>query len=266
LLRLAAIRLRGRVRSNRRVKTSRRAARPRTASTADCTACLRATDCWPSLPAATTQAQAQRLPTLLPGAPLWRQGDAFGGLFIVTQGCLKLVERAPDGTETVAGFRFPGDLLGLEALADGLHADEAVALEPLGVCRIDWDRTAEADRYAALDRELLVRQACETRRLRAQRRSLHRGAVAALSDCLAEIRDALGIAPQQSLRLPMSGADLASFLGVADATISRALRQLEQRGVLERRGRELYWTNVTAIQRGRRTPRVGSASSGFSGQ
>jgi CRP/FNR family transcriptional regulator len=233
---------------------------------ADCSLCLRTSDCWPSTPAAITQARAQRLPTLARGEVLWRQGDGFRGLFIVTQGSLKLVERALDGIDTVAGFRFRGDLLGLDALADGQHADEAVALEPLGVCRIDWDRAAEADRYAALDRAFLARQASETRRLRAQRRSLHRGAVAALSDCLAEIRAALGVEPDGSLRLPMSGADLASFLGIAAATVSRALRQLEQRGVLERRGRELYWRAVAPGQRGRRTPRVGSASSGFSGQ
>jgi CRP/FNR family transcriptional regulator, anaerobic regulatory protein len=181
------------------------------------------------------------LPTLAARDTLWRQGDAFRGVFIVTQGSLKLVERAVDGMDTVAGFRFPGDLLGLDAVDTGLHADEAIALEPLAVCRIDWDRSAEADRYAALDREFLVRQAGEARRLRAQRRSLHRGAIAALSDCLAEIRDALGVDPQDGLRLPMSGADLANFLGLAEETVSRSLRQLEQRGTLERRGRELYW-------------------------
>jgi CRP/FNR family transcriptional regulator len=241
-------------------------ARPRATINADCASCLRALGCWPATPATTTRPQAVRLPTLAAGEALWQQSDAFRGVFIVTHGCLKLVERTADGSDTVAGFRFPGDLLGLDAIGDGLHADEAIALEPLGVCRIDWERSAEADSYAALDREFLVRQAGETRRLRAQRHSLHRGAVAALSDCLAEIRDALGVDSRSCLRLPMSGADLASFLGIAAATVSRALRQLEQRGVLERRGRELYWRAVAPGQRGRRTPRVGSASSGFSGQ
>jgi CRP/FNR family transcriptional regulator len=218
------------------------------------------------MPAALTHARAQRLPSLARGEALWRQGDVFRGLFIVTQGCLKLVERAADGTDTVAGFRFPGDLVGLDAVGDGVHADEAIALEPLAVCRIDWDRSAESDSYAVLDRALLARQASEARRLRTQRRSLHRGAVAALSDCLAEIRAGVDADPNASLRLPMSGADLASFLGIAAETVSRALRELEQRGSLQRRGRELHWCGVAADQRGRRTPRVASASSGFSGQ
>lgn len=240
--------------------------RGRATLAADCSLCLRTTDCWPSTPAAITQARAQRLPTLARGDVLWRQSDGFRGLFIVTQGSLKLVERAAEGIDTVAGFRFPGDLLGLDALVDGQHSDEAVALEPLAVCRIDWDRTAEGDRYAALDRELLLRQVDEARRLRRQRRSLHRGAVAALEDCLAEIHKAMGVAAGVPLRLPMSGADLASFLGIANETVSRALRQLELRGALVRRGRELHWDDGTSAQRGRRTPRVGSASSGFSGQ
>lgn len=194
--------------------------RSRATLAADCSVCLRTTDCWPSIPAAITQARAQRLPTLARGDVLWRQSEGFRGLFIVTQGSLKLVERAAEGIDTVAGFRFPGDLLGLDALADGQHPDEAVALEPVAVCRIDWDRAAEADRYAALERELLLRQVNEARRLRRQRRSLHRG------------------------------ADLASFLGIANETVSRAL----------------HWQDAVSAQRGRRTPRVGSASSGFSGQ
>lgn len=240
--------------------------RSRATLAADCSLCLRTTDCWPSIPAAITQARAQRLPTLARGEVLWRQSDGFRGLFIVTQGSLKLVERAVDGIDTVAGFRFPGDLLGLDALADGQHSDEAVALEPVTVCRIDWDRAAEADRYAALERELLLRQVDEARRLRRQRRSLHGGAVAALEDCLAEIRQALAVDADTPLRLPMSGADLASFLGIATETVSRALHQLERRGALVRHGRELRWRDGTSAQRGRRTPRVGSASSGFSGQ
>jgi CRP/FNR family transcriptional regulator len=216
-------------------------ARVRAMVVVDCASCLRSLGCWPAAAATAAQPQAVRLPTLAAGAALWRQGDAFRGVFVVTQGCLKLVERATDGIDTVAGFRFPGDMLGLDAVGDGLHADDAIALQPLTVCRIDWDRSAEADRYAALDREFLARQASEARRLRAQRRSLHRGAVAALSDCLAEIRAALAVEPDASLRLPMSGADLASFLGLAEETVSRSLRQLEERGTLERRGRELYW-------------------------
>ena len=228
--------------------------RSRATPTADCSLCLRTTDCWPSIPAAVTQVRAQRLPTLARGGSLWRQGENFRGLFVITQGCLKLVERAPDGIDTVAGFRFPGDLLGMDALGEARHADEAIALEPLGVCRLDWERTAEADRFAALDRELLLRQAEETRRLRRQRHSLHRGAVAALQDCLDDIRSALGVGAAMPLRLPMSGADLASFLGLAAETVSRALRELEQRGAIERRGRELHWHGPPPTQRGRRTP------------
>jgi CRP/FNR family transcriptional regulator len=207
-------------------------ARVRATVVVDCFSCFRALTCWPATAAATAHPQAVRLPTLAASAALWRQGDAFGGVFVVAQGCLKLVEGATDGIDTVAGFRFPGDVLGLDAVGDGLHADDAIALQPLTVCRIDWDRSAEADRYAALDREFLARQASEARRLRAQRRSLHRGAVAALSDCLTEIRAALGVEPDASRRLPMSGADLASFLGIAAATVSRALRELELRGCL----------------------------------
>ncbi len=243
-------------------------ARGRAIAVSDCARCLRTLDCWPLTPAARTGVTVTRLGGIGPGDALWRQGDPFRGLHVVTQGSLKLVEKSRDGTEHIAGFRFFGDLVGLGALADGVHEEDAIALEPLAVCRLQWDRAAEADCYSALDRELLARQALELRELRAQRRLAARSAVEAVAGCLQAItatirrHDADAADTHSAVRLPMSGAELANYLGLAEETLSRALRTLEQQGRLERAGRELRWLD----QDGRRVPRVGSASSGFSGQ
>lgn len=238
-------------------------ARGRVASPTDCARCLRTLDCWPLTPAARTRVAATREPQRAAGQALWRQGERLRGLFVITRGSVKLVEQSADGTESIAGFRFAGDLVGLDALADGYHTDEAVALEEVAACRLHWDRNAESDAFSALDRELLSRQALEARRLRAQRRLARRSAVAAVADCLAQLSRSLVPDSCGGVRLPMSGAELANYLGLADATLSRALAALERDGRIERDGRRLRWRQEP---RGRRAPRTGSASSGFSGQ
>ena len=222
--------------------------RGRAVAVVDCAQCLRTHDCWPLTPAARTGVSVTRVAELAPGDSLWQQGDPFRGLHIVTRGSVKLVEKSPDGTERIAGFRFAGDLIGLGALADGVHEDDAVALETLSVCRLLWDRNAESDSFSALDRELLARQAQELRLLRAQRQLAASSAVEAVSGCLTHItamirRGAAEAArePQAPVRLPMSGAELANYLGLAEETLSRALRTLEQRGQLWREGRALRW-------------------------
>ncbi len=221
---------------------------------ADCAQCLRTAQCWPLTSAARLGVQVQRCPPVAAGQSLWQQGDAFRGLFVVTAGSFKLRERGVDGGESITTFRFCGDLLGLDAIADGIHVDEAVALERATVCRLQWNPVAESDGFSALDRELLARQAFDARAQRAQRQLARGSAIEAVAGMIASVwraRRGAGATSTTEVvpafeRLPMSGADLASCLGLAEETVSRALRSLEADGRLERRGRQFRWLSVAS--------------------
>ena len=220
------------------------------AAVAECSQCARSGDCWPLTPAARLAVQVLRCPPVQAAQSLWQQGEAFRGLFIVTAGSFKLRERSLDGSECITAFRFPGQLLGLDAIADGVHVDEAIALERSTVCRLQWNPAAETDSFSALDRELLARQAFDARAQRAQRQLARGSAVEAVAHTIAGVWRAVqtgtvGAAPQFA-RLPMSGADLASCLGLAEETVSRALRSLEAEGRLERRGRQFRWLSAAS--------------------
>ena len=218
---------------------------------ADCAQCLRTTDCWPLTAAARLGVQVQRWAPLAAGQSLWQQGDAFRGLFIVTGGSFKLRERCIDGSESITTFRFAGELLGLDAIADGVHVDEAIALERATVCRLQWNPVAESDVFSALDRELLARQAFDARAQRTLRQLARGSAIEAVAGMMAAVWrarrgtdddcSAATAAKPPFERMPMSGADLASCLGLAEETVSRALRSLEADGRLERRGRQFRW-------------------------
>src|SRR5690349_6537477 len=68
--------------------------------------------------------------------PLFHEGEPLHHFHVVRAGSLKSSRSLRDGREHVSGFAFPGDMLGLDALASGRHMTTAVALEDAEVCAI----------------------------------------------------------------------------------------------------------------------------------
>jgi CRP-like cAMP-binding protein len=73
------------------------------------------------------------------GHPLYGESDKAIGVFTLRKGLVKLVRVTADGRERVVRVLFPGDVVGLEALATGHFDSQAVALSEVSVCRIPLD-------------------------------------------------------------------------------------------------------------------------------
>jgi CRP-like cAMP-binding protein len=73
------------------------------------------------------------------GHPLYGESDKAIGVFTLRKGLVKLVRVTADGRERVGRVLFPGDVVGLEALATGHFDNQAVALSEVSVCRIPLD-------------------------------------------------------------------------------------------------------------------------------
>jgi len=73
------------------------------------------------------------------GNSLYGESDKAIGVFTLRKGLVKLVRVTADGRERVVRVLFPGDVVGLEALATGHFDSQAVALSEVSVCRIPLD-------------------------------------------------------------------------------------------------------------------------------
>jgi CRP-like cAMP-binding protein len=70
---------------------------------------------------------------------LYDESDKAIGVFTLRKGMVKLVRVTTDGRERVVRVLFPGDVVGLEALATGRYDSQAVALSEVSLCRIPLD-------------------------------------------------------------------------------------------------------------------------------
>ena len=70
---------------------------------------------------------------------LYGESDKAIGVFTLRKGLVKLVRVTADGRERVVRVLFPGDVVGLEALATGHYDSQAVALSEVSLCRIPLD-------------------------------------------------------------------------------------------------------------------------------
>ena len=188
----------------------------------------------PSLADATTGALTLSMRRVLADRLLVSEGQPFENLHVVAAGSFKCVQTDVEGYEQVLGFAIHGDVLGLDALGHASHHSGAVALEDASVvvvpihelqsqCR-DMPALATFLEHAA---GVEIQRRADTQYLMSATSSVVRVARFLLN--LAQRQSAMGYS-QRRLRLVMTRRDIASHLGIAHETVSRALGTLSQQG------------------------------------
>ena len=182
---------------------------------------------------------------------LIHEGQPFENLYCVGAGSFKSVQTDAEGYEQVLGFAIHGDALGLDGLCETRHASGAVALEDASVAVLPFRELVVASRdVPALERllhhaagaELLHRS--DTQYLMSAASSEVR--VARFLLHFARRQNALGLSDRR-LRLRMTRRDIASCLGVAHETVSRALTALAQSGCITVSHRDIEIVDAAAL-------------------
>lgn len=216
---------------------------PSARSSADCRQCAMEARCWPEVDCDDDPLPAVRESAVRSGEFLWRPGDPFTGAVIVHSGCIMVYRVSPAGEEEVLQFALPGDLIGLEAISSGRHALHARALDEALCCRIPCSSAGNFADPPGLSRRLLLRASNIISR--GQSRPRHEDPAGSVLAFLLDIGMRLGreegVDGERCLqiRLPMSRLDIGRYLGFAEETVCRAMRRLEEQGLVEVRGRQV---------------------------
>lgn len=219
---------------------------------------LHATHCWDCtlnpvcLPQSVEETELDQLDDIIErtlplprNALLFQEGMPFGAVYAVRSGALKTVILTPEGEEQITGFYLPGEIVGLDSIGNpyDCYSSTAVALEPTAVCTIPFVALESlACRSPGLRQHLFQRMSAEIRndhqimQLIAKRPAEARVASLLLSLSRRNIRRHLS---GSQLHLPMSRADMGSFLGLALETVSRVLSEFQKRGLLAVQGKEI---------------------------
>lgn len=195
--------------------------------------------------------QAPDLERLLQSLPLHRRkvrarqylfgaGQQRHALYLIHAGFFKTCVVSEDGREKITGFQMRGDLLGLDALDMSTYACDAIALDTGEVWELPYaylrDRVPEfqgmvtALLASAIRRDWKWMLVFGT--LSAQKR-----VIAFLLDLSARLA-ALGFSAREMM-LRMTRAELGNFLALTLETVTRALSDLQARGLIDVERREI---------------------------
>lgn len=174
------------------------------------------------------------------GAEIYREGDEADAVFNIISGVVKAYTQGPGNDRLVVAFLFSEDVFGLAQ--EGCYLNSTKAVTPVTAYRIPIAALrSQLSTDATLEFNVITKLCYELRR--AQRHAFvltSRHTVAKLAlflQKLAQMELARGERVNE-IYLPMSRSDIAGYVGVSLAAISRAFRTLTTQGVLQVRNRQ----------------------------
>jgi CRP-like cAMP-binding protein len=186
------------------------------------------------------------------GTTVMSEGDTSDWVLVLTEGRVKVSSHTSSGTEVVLAVRGPGALLGEMSAIDGSPRSATVtALEPIaGIAIRDFTGfLQEHGRIAVLLMQLV------TGRLRdADRKRIEYGAfdtTGRVATRLLELAERYGEKTNGGVRvaLPLSQDELAGWTGASREAVSKALRTLRDRGLIETGRRRVVVHDMAGLRK-----------------
>ncbi|MFI6393443.1 Crp/Fnr family transcriptional regulator [Nonomuraea sp. NPDC050547] len=170
------------------------------------------------------------------GTTVMTEGDTSDWVLVLTEGRVKCSSHTSSGTEVVLAIRGPGALIGEMSSIDGWPRSATVtALEPIeGIVVRDFPAYLREHGRVAV---LLMQSVTEKLR-DADRKRIEYGAfdtTGRVATRLIELAERYGEKTNSGVRvaLPLSQDELAGWTGASREAVSKALRSLRDRGLIE---------------------------------
>lgn len=194
----------------------------------------------------------QRGKPLQKGDYLYRANDPFDSVYAIRSGAVKAMSISDNGEEQVTGFYLPGEVVGMEGIAENRYTNSVIALETASVCEIPFNRMEDLSlQIPNLQRhffQLMSREITQDQQI-----------ITLLSKSSAEERIAallLSISSRNSrrqlsanvFRLPMSRTDIGNYLGLTIETVSRIFTRLQKQDVIAVDKKEIVINNMDTLR------------------
>ena len=185
----------------------------------------------------------QRERPIQKNAYLYRANDEFDSIFAVRSGFIKTISITKDGIEQVTGFFLPGEIVGMDGIGKGRYTNSAIALETASICEIPFSKLESLSasmpnlqhhffqlmgKVIIQDQHLISLLSIKTAEQR----------VATFILCLSERFHRLKLSATE-FQLPMTRADIGSYLGLTIETVSRIFSGFQKQGLIDVNKREV---------------------------
>lgn len=178
--------------------------------------------------------------------------DEFKAIYAVRSGSIKTYSVSDQGVVQVTGFYLPGEIFGIDGIANTQHVNAAVAMETSAICEIPFSRLEELSLtmpslqrhfFKLMSKEITNDQQLIT--LLSKNSAEERVATLLLS---ISSRNAKRNLSSLRFRLPMSRADIGNYLGLTVETVSRVFSRFQKQGLLEVDKKEIEIKDIDALQ------------------
>ena len=186
------------------------------------------------------------------GQALYRSGETFDAVYLVRTGFVKTVVLLEDGREQVTGLHMPGEMLGMDGLASGCHASDAVALGDSEICVVPYHRL-ETLSCEAREVQRHLHRMFSHEIVREQRMMLLLGSmraeerVAAFLLNLSERFMARGYSPSDFV-LRLTREEIGSLLGMKLETVSRIFSKFQRDTLIEIEGKHVRIVSIAGLR------------------
>lgn len=194
----------------------------------------------------------QRGKPLQKGDYLYRANTPFDSVYAIRSGAVKAMTLSDNGEEQVTGFYLPGEVVGMDGIADNHYTNSVVALETASVCEIPFNRMEELSLqipnlqrhfFQLMSREITQDQQIIT--LLSKSSAEERIAALLLSISSRNNRRQLSA---NAFRLPMSRTDIGNYLGLTIETVSRIFTRLQKQEVIAVDKKEILIKNMDQLR------------------
>jgi CRP-like cAMP-binding protein len=186
------------------------------------------------------------------GTAVMTEGDTSDWVLVLTEGRVKASSHTSSGTEVVLAIRGPGGLVGEFSAIDGSPRSATVtALEPItGIVVHDFPAYLEQHGRVAT----LLMQSVTGKVRDSDRKRIEYGAfdtTGRVATRLLELADRYGEQTDNGVRvaLPLSQDELAGWTGASREAVSKALRTLRERGLIETGRRRVVIHDIDRLRK-----------------